>query len=162
MGNHEKMMLDFLDAPEDRGNMWLRNGGLQTLASYGIGGLTDHAKPAQLVKTRDALRAALPEHCEDWLRKLPMYWTSGNIVCVHAGMNPNIAIDAQDSRNCVWGHRDFLKNPRQDGNWIVYGHIISEQAEARDGRISIDTGAYYSGRLSAAVIDRDSLGFLTT
>mgnify|MGYP001951770689 CR=1 FL=1 len=34
MGNHEKMLLDFLDQPETRGVRWLKNGGLQTLASF--------------------------------------------------------------------------------------------------------------------------------
>lgn len=43
MGNHEKMMLDFLDRPVERGARWLRNGGLQTLASFGIGNASDTA-----------------------------------------------------------------------------------------------------------------------
>jgi len=35
MGNHEAALLKFLDSPE-RGSNWLRYGGLQTIASYGI------------------------------------------------------------------------------------------------------------------------------
>ncbi len=35
MGNHEEMLLAFLNNPEGAGAAWLRHGGLQTLASYG-------------------------------------------------------------------------------------------------------------------------------
>lgn len=161
-GNHEQMMLDFLTTPIESGARWLRNGGLQTLASYRIGGVSEQATPEQLLQARDALKEALPAEHEAWLRRMPLTWKSGNIVCVHAGMDPNLGVDMQNENNCIWGHRDFLRAPRQDGNWVVFGHITTEEPEARDGRISVDTGAYFSGRLTAAVLAPDSLRFITT
>src|SRR6056297_3334458 len=40
-GNHEEMLLNFLEQPETYGRRWFRNGGLQTMASFGIAGLTE-------------------------------------------------------------------------------------------------------------------------
>jgi len=54
MGNHERMCLDFLAEPEERGGRWLRNGGLQTVASYGVAG-----SQTELTKMRDALALAM-------------------------------------------------------------------------------------------------------
>ena len=36
LGNHEKMILEFIDVPVGRGNLWLQFGGADTLESYGI------------------------------------------------------------------------------------------------------------------------------
>lgn len=36
MGNHERMMLEFIDDPLGNGGLWLRSGGIQTLESFGI------------------------------------------------------------------------------------------------------------------------------
>jgi len=54
MRNHERMCLDFLAEPEERGGRWLRNGGLQTVASYGVTG-----SQTELTKMRDALALAM-------------------------------------------------------------------------------------------------------
>ena len=43
-GNHEAMCLEFLDDPEAYGPRWLFNGGLQTLASFGVGGVTERSR----------------------------------------------------------------------------------------------------------------------
>ncbi|MGR3573105.1 metallophosphoesterase family protein [Brevirhabdus sp.] len=152
MGNHEKMMLDFLDRPEERGDRWLRNGGLQTLASYRIGGITERASPPEMIAASDRLRAALPEGTEAWLRGLPLIWQSGNLACVHAGAEPGQPLDDQDPNVLLWGHRDFLGRDRTDGVWVAHGHTVMEAARAERGRISLDTGAYFSNRLSVGVI----------
>lgn len=72
MGNHERMMLDFLDQPEAHGPRWLRHGGLQTLASFGIGGLTQSSSGAPLASARDRLTEVLPFSLQSWLRSLPL------------------------------------------------------------------------------------------
>lgn len=162
MGNHEKMLLDFLDRPEERGGRWLRNGGLQTLASFRVGGVAESASPERLVEARNDLRRAMPPETEAWLRALPLSWTSGNICVTHAGANPALPIGDQDRNTLLWGHRDFMKIPRPDALWIAHGHIVVDQPSARDGRISVDTGACYTGRLSAAAISYESVRFLDT
>ncbi len=160
MGNHERMMLEFLDDPAGRGTRWLRNGGLQTLASYRIGGLGERAGGEELMEACEALEQALPKGMEAWMRALPLRWQSGNICCVHAAMDPHLAPEDQARRTLLWGHPDFFTQAREDGVWAVHGHTIVANPERAGGRIAIDTGAYYSGRLTAAAISAGECRFL--
>ena len=160
MGNHERMMLEFLDDPAGRGARWLGNGGLQTLASFGIGGLGARPALEDMTKASEALAVALPDGMEAWLRALPLMWRSGNLVCVHAGMNPAKPPEAQEASTLLWGHPKFLSQPRRDGLWVVHGHTIVEAPEAQAGRIAVDTGAYHSGRLTAAALSAGQCRFL--
>lgn len=162
LGNHEMMLLDFLDDPQTNGQRWLRNGGLQTLASFQIGGVGENSDAEQMKRARDKLQLAMPDGCEQWLRGLPVYWKSGNVVCAHAGMDPDRDVDHQDVAACIWGQSRFLKAQRTDGNWVIHGHTPVERAGANNGRIAIDTGAYYSRRLSTAVLRTGGIRFLTT
>ena len=54
----------------------------------------------------------------------------------------------------------FLETEREDGLWIVHGHYIVEAAGISQRRIAVDTGACYSGRLTAARIAPGSVVFL--
>lgn len=161
MGNHEKMMLDFLDDPAERGPRWLRFGGVQVLASYGIGGgVNENSNLDDMLEACEALEHALPKGMEAWLRNLPLFWENGNIRCVHAGMSPKRDPNRQEPRVMLWGHQDFLTTPREDGIWVVHGHTIVKQATTEGGRIAIDTGAHKSGALTAAVITKGHCRFL--
>ncbi|UOA34119.1 Serine/threonine-protein phosphatase 2 (plasmid) [Sulfitobacter sp. DSM 110093] len=152
MGNHERMMLDFIDDPAGAGSIWLQNGGAETLESFGIG-LRRGAMDAEVsVHLADQLEAALPGGMQDWLRGLPMQWSTGNIYCVHAALSPKRAPDDQRAQVMLWGHPDFLKAQREDGNIVVHGHTIVKNAGLEGGRIAVDTGAYRTGRLSAVHI----------
>jgi serine/threonine protein phosphatase 1 len=151
-GNHEQMMLDFLDDPEKFGGRWLRNGGLQTLASFGVGGVTASSAGDVLAKARDSLLECLPKGLETWIHELPFTWQSGNVLVAHAGADPNCPVTDQHEHSLIWGHRDFLTKHRQDGQWVVHGHFIVDQLVAENGRINVDTSAYFSGELSAAII----------
>lgn len=154
MGNHEKMMLEFLDRPREKGRRWIRNGGLQTVASFGVRGLvTDNAEDAVLAELSATFRSALPEGLEDWLRARPLSWTSGNLAVVHASANPAKPIDAQSERSLLWGNKSFFEDERSDGIWVAHGHTVVEAAGAEGGRISVDTGAVFGGVLTAGAID---------
>ncbi|MFO6465132.1 metallophosphoesterase [Jannaschia sp. KMU-145] len=159
MGNHERMMLDFMDQPVVAGRRWLVNGGLQTAASFGVAGLTDRAGPKALVAARAAIAEAMPDGMLRWLERLPLMHRSGNLVCVHAGADPDVPIDAQDKETLLWGHRAFTTTPRRDGLWIAHGHHIVETPTVTAGRIAVDTGAYHSGRLTIGILDTDRIDF---
>ena len=159
-GNHEVMMLDFIDNPERRGAFWLQNGGSYTLASFGIH--TPGFTPDALVQARDALCDAMGVQTEAWLRALPLSYLSGNVLVAHAGADPHAPLDRQQETHLIWGHPDFFKAQRRDGVWVAHGHTIVEAPSARDGRISVDTGAYATHRLTAARISDGSCHFLST
>lgn len=153
-GNHEAMLLDFVDRPEEHGARWLRNGGLQTLASFGVGGISDISSGTDLVTARDRFVNALGGTL-DWLKELPDRFQSGNVAVVHAGADPDVPIAMQQTRHLHWGHRKFQARTRADGTWIIHGHTIVPEVEAYRGKIGVDTGAYATGHLSAVVIAPD-------
>lgn len=159
-GNHEEMMLKFLEKPKKHGRIWLRYGGLQTLGSYGIGGITADAGPDDLMQARDALAVALGDQ-HAWLLRLPYVWQSGNMAVVHAGADPARAIDDQPTRAFAWGHQDFATKCRTDGTWVIYGHVIVPQVNISDGKVAIDTGAYASNRLTAVHVTTGTISVVT-
>jgi serine/threonine protein phosphatase 1 len=167
MGNHERMLLDFLDAPVEAGPRWLRNGGVQTLESFGLDGIGETAPPEVLEAARDALAEALGAGedggLEAWLRGLPMVAQSGNVAIVHAGCDPSRAIDDQLPGTLLWGHPEFLIRPRSDGLWVAHGHTVVGRPAVAEGRIALDTGAWFSDRLTAAILaPGEPVRFLST
>ncbi len=162
MGNHEKMMLKFLDDPLGQGSNWLRHGGVETLASYGIDGVSGRASPDAAIAACEAFERALPIEIAQWLRQLPLQWQSGNICCTHAAMDPTIAPSAQAAKTMLWGHRDFLGIDRADDFVVVHGHTTVSAPARHASRIAIDTGAHKTGRLTAACIRHDHCAFITT
>lgn len=158
MGNHERMMLDFLDRPETCGPRWLRGGGARTLASFGIGGMPDpearlhEVTPEHYAGAAARLRAAMPPGMEAWLRALPLWHASGDVVCVHAAMDPDLPPEAQSERDMLWDCRRFRARPRRDGLWVVHGHSVVHAPAVSGRRVAVDTGAWFSDRLSAAAL----------
>ncbi len=161
MGNHETILLDFLDHPESMARQWLRNGGVATLESFGVSVPDDSASPKAARLMRDQLVETMGTQMIAWLRSRPLVWQSGNVAATHAGADPKCPIEPRRGHGLLWGHPDFLKTPRKDGLWIVHGHFIVDTPCAEQGRISIDTGAYRTGRLTAAIVEPGNVTFLT-
>ncbi|WP_180898553.1 metallophosphoesterase [Martelella soudanensis] len=151
-GNHEEMFLDFLREPEEKGERWLRYGGLQTLQSFGDLSLGKALPERDFVRIRDGLIQQLGEAMIGFLATMPRYWRSGNVAVVHAGADPREPLDRQRPASLTWGHPAFGELPRSDGLWIVHGHTVVDMPIMANGVISIDTGAYAKGRLTAAII----------
>lgn len=160
-GNHEAMCLEFVAEPEMAGPRWLRNGGLQTLASFGIGGLGPGAGPAVLRDAATALETQMGPELLGWLEGLPTYWQSGNVACLHAAADPAVSLAMQQEDHLLWGHPDFVRRSRADGIWVVHGHTIVPEPSATNGKIAVDTGAYATGRLSAALISAGEVVFVS-
>ncbi len=160
-GNHEAMMLQFIGGPAHRRTRWMRVGGLQTLASFGVGGVSESSGEAELEDAAKRLADALGD-LADWVDALPLTARFGNVHFVHAAADPDLPLDAQEPGTLLWGHGAFAERSRRDGQWVVHGHTVTDAAEARDGRISIDTGAWFSGRLTAVRLRPGEAEFLST
>jgi serine/threonine protein phosphatase 1 len=160
LGNHEAMLLGFLNDPQANAR-WLRFGGIRTLASFGITELSERSDSAALTNARDRFRSAIGADMIAWLQARPLMYLSGNVAVVHAAADPKRAIHDQPEPTLIWGHPQFRKHPRKDGIWIVHGHTIVDQPTARNGVVSVDTGAFATGCLTAALITKDDVEFIT-
>lgn len=160
-GNHEAMMLSFLQNPTEHGRSWLQYGGLQTLASFGIGGISVHSRGAALTEAANSLRVAMGDRVLNWIKTWPATQKAGNVLVTHAGADPDLPVEQQNPNNFIWGHSKFSTEQRADDIWVAHGHTIVSEAIAEHGRISIDTGAYATGILTAALIEDGSVRFIT-
>jgi serine/threonine protein phosphatase 1 len=146
-GNHEAMVMDALETNDH--TLWLRNGGGDTLANYGV--------------TR---AAELPAAHLDWIAALRPTFDDGRRLFVHAGVNPALPLDRQDERDLVWIREPFLSSRRDYGRLIVHGHtpLTTGVPDHRANRLNIDTAAVFGGPLTAAVFADDRtepIAFLT-
>lgn len=158
LGNHEDAMLAFLDAPH-QGADWLRMGGQQTLASYGLGLVRPEDLAADPLRIRDMLAEEAADHLP-FLSKLQTKFRSGDVYFTHAGLNPAREMHEQSRDAMAWGHRDFLQDWPLPGHRVVHGHYADIHPVSLGGRVCVDTGAYYSGVLTAVRLDNDE-AFLT-
>lgn len=158
-GNHEAMMLDYIADPTESGARFLRFGGVETLRSFGITArISDNSD--DMTNWAKALADALGPDLLGWLRGLPAIWRSGNMICTHAGIEPREPLDQQPEQALIWGSSVFLSEPLPAGQTVVYGHQVVPKPSAIDGRVALDTGAYRTGRLSAAYFTQGSCQFL--
>ncbi len=162
-GNHEQLMLGFVDDPAEAGP-WLANGGGATLASYGVRGADwlRAAPAASVLRAREELRAALPAAHLAFLRGLRRMHREGDYLFVHAGIRPGIAPEDQDEDDLLWIRQPFLSSNSDHGCVVVHGHSIVEEPEIHPSRIAIDTGAYATGVLTALALEGERVEFLRT
>lgn len=159
-GNHEEVMLDFLDNVA-AGKGWCAYGGLDTVRSYAASppapGWERDLKVVQAVLAR-----SLPKAHRDFLAGLPVCHQEGDYLFVHAGIRPGTALEYQDPADLLWIRHEFLDDGRWHGKVVVHGHTPTPEPEVRHNRIGIDTRAYDSNRLTALVLHGDEHAFLRT
>jgi serine/threonine protein phosphatase 1 len=156
-GNHEQAMLDFLEGRSD-GQAWLSYGGAETLMSYGVApmGRANNS-------LRKALAAAVPAEHLDFLRNCVLHYIAGDYVFIHAGVRPGIALEAQDPLDLLWIRDDFLEAYEAlPGRVVVHGHTVCKRVQNLAHRINIDTGAFFSDRLTCVVLRSNTRRFLAT
>ncbi len=158
-GNHEDALLTFMHDPAFL-QMWRDYGGLETLTSYGIkvpnGGFGDD----WIQTVHKQFREALPKSHIAFLQSLELTYTKGDFFFVHAGIRPGVPLEEQQPADAMWIRDPFLNSKRFHGKVIVHGHTPQEQPVIRKNRIGIDTGAYVTGVLTAAVIEGTTFRFL--
>ncbi|MBF9048857.1 serine/threonine protein phosphatase [Roseobacter sp. HKCCD9010] len=157
MGNHDRMMLDFLADPVIRGPRWFRAGAAATLASLGlpVEDIPRHPGPETLIELAALLKSNLTAERHSWLAALPLSWSAGNLWVVHAAADPQHRMEDQNPRTLLWGHPEFESRPRTDDIWIAHGHAQVTEPLFAQGRIAMDTGAWHSGHLTACALSPD-------
>ena len=163
-GNHENMAIDSLDHGQDA-DMWLYNGGAQTVSQFGEEGLERDLKP--------------------FLKTLKRWHLVGNFLFVHAGVFPGRSLEENNIRKLserepfLWIREPFLSFPGEfklgEGGspvTVVHGHSPTPHDPKRpkdhsepiilSNRINLDTGAVWTGILSAAKFDNDGESLICT
>ena len=131
-GNHDQMMLDYVDGAGDT-DLWWVNGGRTTLASYEARG--DRRIP--------------PAHL-DFLRRTPLVHQAGGFAFVHAGLDTRRSVADNlaepDPRIVLWTRQHLGADL---SNWeipVVCGHTPVEEPLDQPRLIGVDTGAVFTGR----------------
>jgi len=161
LGNHEDAMRQFLDDIW-MGEPWMSFGGRETLRSYGITPDTGLSRHAWLTAAQKALREGLPERHLTFLENLRLWHREGGYLFVHAGIRPRIELERQRRDDLLWIRDEFLYSDANHGCVVVHGHSIRREPEVRHNRIGIDTGACFSGHLTALVLEGGERRFLAT
>lgn len=158
LGNHEAVLLDVIAGDATAQRLWLRHGGEATLASYDIAPPRDGEDSIAFgMRLADQIGADTIE----WLRDRPLSVRHGDYFFCHAGIRPGISLSRQADDDLLWISDAFLDDERDHGAVVVHGHSIVDDPEVRINRIGVDTGAYRTGRLTAAVLS-DSEGWTAT
>lgn len=160
MGNHELAMIEALDGDRDMLRLWLAQGGVEALASWGVDNKVLEA--GSEAETIAVASAAVPAAERAWIANRPLSFARGDYLFVHAGIRPGVPLDRQSRRDLLWIRDPFLLSARDHGVVVVHGHTVSQDVEDRGNRIGIDTGAYATGRLTALGIEGDGRWTLST
>ncbi|MFB2566645.1 metallophosphoesterase [Rhizobium sp. IMFF44] len=148
-GNHEMAMLSYVDGEislED----WVALGGDATLASYGV----DIPRLQQLYPKQKKLdtfiRTWLPDDHVNFLRRMPIMLDTPEVLFVHAGIDPDRSIAHQQDDDLIFIRSRFYDSAQPLPKLIIHGHTPVQRAEVNGLRLNLDTGAFYTDRLSAA------------
>jgi serine/threonine protein phosphatase 1 len=150
-GNHEHLLLGSLDGDPLALGDFLEWGGRATLRSYGL---------AEDAPT-DSWRERIPPLHVGFLRRLPLTHRAGSYLFVHAGIRPGVPIARQKPADLIGIRSEFLWSEADHGAVVVHGHSPFPEPHVRKNRIGLDTAAWSGGPLTCAVLEGDTLGFLT-
>lgn len=156
-GNHDRIFERFVtsgfqyDPRIKSGLGWLdrRMGGIETLASYGVTGASDPATD----EVQKAARAAVPQAHVDYLHNLPLWHRHQELLFVHAGIAPEVPLDAQTEEDLVWIRDPFLSYTQPHPWLVVHGHTALDSPQHFGNRIDLDGGAGYGRPIVPAVFE---------
>lgn len=154
LGNHDAMMRDtFMATSESRrlrmASIWIQNGGLETLKSYGLG--------IDALDLEYTLPEELVEHL--WMiREMPLYHITDTHIFVHSTPRSDLSIESHSEEELIWrrpsieDRNGFYKHI--SGKVVVSGHTAQNGRPLilSDHNILIDTGCFFSGVLTAIEI----------
>ena len=161
MGNHDWWFREFLEGAEVA-PAWLSSGGDATLASYGVSEFPPLSDEDAWAKLRSRLRRRVPPEHRRFFNTLERMTRHGDYLFVHAGIRPGLPLDRQDARDLLFIREPFLSDDSDLGVVVVHGHTVVDEPQVRSNRIGIDTGAYWTGRLTTLVLEADTQRFLDT
>ena len=161
-GNHEALLERFLLDPVEQLGVWLNNGGSATMASYGVEPERIELGKDFPLRCRDLFVEAMPPSHKTFFQELTLCVSLGGYFFAHAGVRPDVPLADQSEDDLLWIGKEFLSYDGPLDKVIVHGHTPLNEAQIRENRISIDTRAWYTGRLTAVMLEDSEMELLTT
>ena len=144
-GNHEDMMLSYLGLSGRHGDMFLLNGGVATLKSYGI----DAKRSPYPLEDGRRFVHHLPEEHIRFFENLELHYFIDDFLFVHAGVQPLRSWPEQDGEALLWIRHEFITNPHKLPYTVVFGHTPMQSVFFDlPHKIGLDTGLVYGNLLS--------------
>lgn len=164
-GNHEDMLLSFLDDPINESRLYLSNGGWHTLKSF----LPDAIYPQtyyEVQQLADRMKKQYPEEI-DFLRSLPLYHETDDWIFVHAGINTHLRDwKTSTEHDFLWSREAFLYGRNETGKRIFFGHTPTRMLHPKEQqsddpfefgcgtKVAIDgAAAFKDGQLNVVHLD---------
>lgn len=169
-GNHEQMLMTIANnlPNAEAAQAWFMSvGGSETLEEM----RRRAAKPSAPI-SRELIAAACGHTVLEKLDRMVSHVTIGNVVFVHAGIDPSAGVAASLSRPCTefdethwaWIKAPFLRHVSGfGGQMIVHGHTPPDEYrrltggrephQVRDARLCLDAGSAHTGIVMAAQIE---------
>ena len=160
LGNHDAWLCKALDGTlsNEDARVWAYNGGDATLTSLAI------PATAGARALGDAIRDRLPNEVKTLLAGMVLNHRIGDLLFVHAGIDPRRSLAEQIPHAQLWIRDVFLHAE----DWpfevlVIHGHTIEPPLgppEIHPHRIGIDTGAFATGVLTAVEFLGDRMRFV--
>ena len=167
MGNHDEFMIDFILNKKNNIKNWVNFGADQTFRSYGVE-VVEYIKDGFDDEVVDKLRNTLLNKMDnthlDFFKNLEISYSSENYLFVHAGIDPDKKLSEQSKKDYLWSRSEkFFSKDFKSEKIIVHGHTPEENIINDAFRINIDSGCYFSGKLSCACLSdaNDNRTFIT-
>ncbi|MCE7030782.1 metallophosphoesterase [Jiella avicenniae] len=154
LGNHDEWLLRFLknELSLEEVFHWLDQGGAETLASYGFS-ITE-TQPDEIRRT---IVERWPAHVHR-LTEASFIEFAGPFAFVHAGVDPAHPLDRQRPHDCIWIRAPFMNHVGRLSHVVLHGHTPQKASlpTVTENRLSLDTGAVFTGCLTGAWVDTRS------
>ncbi|NRD91105.1 serine/threonine protein phosphatase [Sphingopyxis sp. BSNA05] len=160
MGNHEEVYLAAATGDEKSVRFFNRIGGRETILSYDIS-LKEYIE-LDIVQLAERIPDLFRQEHIEFIKGFEDHVIIGDYAFVHAGIRPGIPIAEQRKKDLRWIREDFLSAQEAHEKVIVYGHTITDDVVESGNRIGIDTGAYYSDKLTALCLQGSERWYLDT
>lgn len=155
-GNHDDMMARW-------DTLWLPNGGVQTLESYGFKRFlydADQPEARQIPIEHQTIPFARLTRDQKWLATLPTMYEDEHRIYVHAGLYPGENWRNSSDYVKMWIRNEFLLTPHSyDGKLVVHGHSpyhsVDGKIQQMPWRVNADTAACFGGHLTALIFHED-------
>lgn len=159
-GNHEDMLLNYLQNPIEKREHYYINGGKETMTSFLSPLSTIHFE-----SNEEEAQYVLSYYDQQlqFLSEAPLYHIIGDVLFTHAGYNSQFdTLKQTTDRDFIWIRKHYLnKNITPFIN--VFGHTPTKYIHdsndiwvSKDKRyIAIDGGCYMSGQLNAVLLSQN-------